>query len=117
MKVVNGTSVIVRIKEPGREEYILETVTEIVVTTLFYDDGRVTQQYGEGQDWIEIKEADKTIAIVGKCKDCGEDVYEDQIYNYHKRDNWVAHGTEEDCKRKDSKGTVGLHSVKPKDDK
>ena len=114
MKVVNGTSLIIRNKN-----------IEILVTTLFYEDGRVIEKLGDG-DWIEIKEADKTIGVVGKCKDCGEPVYEDQIYNYSTNERWVSHSAEEDCvkkgieivdpEEKPFKGAVGLHSVKPKDD-
>lgn len=98
-KVVGVSNTTVRMFDghdtQGHTQYI-----DLVVTAIAYDDGRVIQQNGDGRDWVQIKDPDNNTGIVGKCKDCGEPVYEDDLYNFSKKENWVAHAAEEDCVKK-----------------
>lgn len=92
-KVVNGTTVIL---ETDEKTY--------VVFTLFYDDGRVITKAGNS-DWEQIKEPDIFVLAVGKCKDCGEIIYEDEDWDYHENRQgkvaWVRHQMEEGCRKKE----------------
>lgn len=79
----------------------------IIITAIVYEDGRVIEQVGSGQDWTQIKDPDYTAKEVGKCKDCGEMVYDDDEYLYSmdgakpNEYKWVKHELEEDCIKKE----------------
>ena len=90
-KVVNGTTL--QIEMDGRA---------YMINTLYYEDGRVIENCGNG-DWVQIKDPDIFVQAVGKCKDCGQIIYEDEDWDF-KDDGkggtaWVRHQTEEDCKK------------------
>ena len=70
-----------------------------MVITIGYEDGRVIQQWGEGEDWIEIKRADSFRKIAGICKDCDDYVFMDQEYKFSSKEGWCVHIIEEDCKK------------------
>jgi len=88
-KVVNGTTVIV------------EELDEVfLVQTLFYDDGRVVLRRG-GEDWIQIKDADKFVLEVGICTKCGRMICADEEWEFPKgKPETVWHTYDEDCTKK-----------------
>lgn len=58
---------------------------EILVTSIVYDDGRVIEQFGTKADWIETKEPHEEVLVIGPCKDCGQPIYEDEDWEYDKK--------------------------------
>lgn len=75
-------------------------ITQII--TQGYSDGRIIQQFGEGNDWVEIKAPDNFVKIVGTCKDCGGHVFEEQEWKFSKNEGWISHTFDEDCTGKDN---------------
>lgn len=55
---------------------------EILVTTIVRDDNSVIQQVGQGCEWVEIREPDKEVFIIGACRDCGLPIAEDDDWEY-----------------------------------
>lgn len=99
VKVVNGTTEIMVIKDAEELEGILFKTLYGFITTIFYDNGSVVQQNGIGKDWVQIKNADFGTEEAGKCRDCGEMIYEHEDYKYSDkgeiRIQW--HEVEDDC--------------------
>ena len=92
VKVVNGTTVILEEKLPPPK-----CSRQILVRTIYYDNGVVVEQFGRGNDWVQIKNADLETQEVGKCRDCGEMIYEHDEYEFSKQHGNQWHGIEDDC--------------------
>jgi len=100
-KVVNGTTHKTDDWKAAQPLGALEKI-ETTIRTLFYDDGRVIEQYGRDEAWVEIKEPDVHVLAVGKCKDCGQMIFEDEEWQFPKTgEHWVRHLIADDCKGKD----------------
>lgn len=78
------------ISEDGKEASAL-------VITQGYDDGRIMQQFGEGENWVQIKVPDEMAVMVGACKYCQKPIFEDDEWYYSEQQGTKWHMFEEDC--------------------
>lgn len=89
-KVVSGDNCTVKHKtEDG-------SIEEFVVTVKFYEDGRVIQQYGDGEDWLQICDPDQFTPLVGICIDCQKQIYKADEW-FESTDGRLQHALDTDC--------------------
>jgi hypothetical protein len=103
-KLIGMTSNVVTYKDEKGQ------LLDVLVTQVAYDNGSVHRQFGDGENWVEVKEADEMAMIVGACKYCQKPIFEDDEWfeSAQQRTKW--HYFSEDCESAEN-----IHKIKKSD--